>query len=120
MGIDDQLTAILGEYSAELEAQAAMDVKRAGDDCAKYVRDSAPRDRGVYAQGWRSTLSEDVDGPASTVYNSSREASLAHLLEEGHEQFFMGHDLGYRYPGVPHIVPAYERAASEMIARMHA
>ena len=31
----------------------------------------------------------------------------------------MGNDLGYRYPGQPHIEPAYERAAAEMIARMH-
>lgn len=119
MSFDADFAAILGEYAEGLESQAAADIKKTGSDCAGYVREGAPKDRGVYARGWRSEFSDGVDGPVATVRNASREASLSHLLEEGHEQFFMGNDLGYRFPGVPHIAPAYERASAEAIARMH-
>ena len=119
MSFDADFSAVLDEYAKDLGEKAAEDVRRTGTDCARYVRDGAPKDTGEYAKGWRSRFEDDADGPVATVHNSGRRASLSHLLEQGHEQFFMGNDLGYRYPGQPHIEPAYERAAAEMIARMH-
>lgn len=119
MSFESELAAILEGYGEELTAQAAADIKKAGTDCAKYVREGAPKDSGEYAKGWKSDFKDGVEGPVATVHNAGRRASLSHLLEHGHEQFYMGNDLGYRYPGQPHIGPAYEKAAAEAIARMH-
>lgn len=113
------LQQIFGDYERDLEAQAKKDIAKAGRDCASYVRDGAPKDSGEYAKGWRSDVEDGVDGFAAHVHASGRHASLTHLLEHGHEQFFMGEDLGYRTPGKPHIEPAFERASAELLGRMH-
>lgn len=118
MSFHGDLERVLSEYGEQVRRAAAEDVRRAGLDCARYAREGAPRDRGVYARGFRSEFSEDAEGAHALVRNASKEAPLTHLLELGHEQFFMGEDLGRRYPGSPHIAPAFERAASEMKGRM--
>jgi hypothetical protein len=112
-----QLQEVLDEYADEVGRAAAADVEEAGRSCAAAVRKNARAGfggKGTYAAGWRCTFEDGVDGPTATVHNAGKQASLSHLLELGHEQFYMGRDLGHRYPGVPHIAPAYVEAAAEL------
>ena len=117
--LEYDLSQIIDEYQNDLETEIIKDIIKAGKDAAKYVRDNSPKESGEYARGWRSTTEETSDGISATVYNAGRHKSLTHLLEHGHEQFYMGKDLGYRQPGKPHIEPAYERAKDELLRRVH-
>lgn len=113
------LSQILNDYERDLNEQVIKDITKAGQDAAKYTRENSPKDSGNYAQGWRYATDDSAEGFTATVYNAGKHKSLTHLLEHGHEQFYMGQDLGYRQPGKPHIEPAYERAKSELLGRMH-
>lgn len=120
MGIEADLSRALSSYASEVASEVSSQVKRAGTDCARYVRENAAEafGAGTYSKGWKTRFEDGPDGPVATVYNAGRQASLGHLLEDGHEQFYMGRDLGYRYPGVKHVSPAFDRAVGELEGRL--
>lgn len=118
----DQLAAEVTRYTQEhiedITGLAREDIDRAGDDCARYVAEAAPEDTGEYAAGWDHVTSSGAAWCESVVYNGGSRAYLAHLIENGYEQFYMGHDLGYRQPPRKHLQPAYERAKGELEGRV--
>lgn len=110
---------ILGRKEARLTAAMQRDVREVGESCARDVRARAASafGDGPYAQGWEADFSPG-ESATSIVHNAGRDRTLGHLLELGHEQFWMGHDLGYRYPGVRHVAPAYQDAKADLRRRM--
>lgn len=113
-----EVTRYTQEHVADITATAREDIDRAGGDCARYVAEGAPKDTGEYAAGWDHVTSQGATWCESVVYNGSDKAYLAHLIENGHEQFYYGCDLGYRQPPRKHLQPAYERAKRELEGRM--
>lgn len=70
---------------------------------------------GQYARGWRSKTEVGGDGHITgTVYNAT-DYQLTHLLEKGHELFYLGVDTGHRTRAYPHIEPAYETGKQELL-----
>lgn len=107
-GFAEALTQMVEDNVRENQQALRKNVHDAAKVCRQQVKALSPKRTGRYAAGWRMRVEQDSDEHVrATVYNAT-DGSLTHLLEKGHEQFYMGHDLGYRYPGVRHIEPAYE------------
>lgn len=114
-----ELTAMLREATEEAREGASKAVARAARSMASDLRSTSPKGRGEYASGWVASddTGADDEGCYFVVHNRAR-PTLTHLLEQGHEQWYMGRDLGYRTPGQPHIEPAYRRARSKFLSEM--
>lgn len=90
------------------------DIRQAGDDCNEELHQTSKQRTGVYAKGWVSDVKGGGYETEARVHNVNK-AWLTHLLENGHEQFYMGHDLGYRTPGDKAIETAYDNAARRLM-----
>ena len=112
-----ELTALLRDATEEVRENAAKAVRSAARSMASDLRSSSPQDRGEYAGGWTATdtTTANDEGCYFVVHNRAK-PTLTHLLEEGHEQWYMGRDLGYRTAGRPHIAPAFEKARSKFLS----
>ena len=112
-----EVTRYTTEHVEDIRRVSREDIDRAGEDCARYVAEGAPKRTGEYARGWTHVTSQGAAYVESVVHNTTK-PSLAHLLENGHQQFYYGRDLGYRTPGVKHLAPAYEKAKRELEGRV--
>lgn len=95
------------------EDQEALEtnVEAAGRQAAEELRKVRwKQSRGKYNNGWRSDYRVGPSGHAKAVVHNTSQPSLTHLLENGHELFYMGRDTGRRVPAYKHIEPAYENA----------
>lgn len=116
-GFGETLVRWSTEVVEEDERQLARDMRKAGRECADELHRTSPRRTGRYARGWSCTTRAEGGHVTCEVHNRT-DWQLTHLLEKGHEQFYMGHDTGHRYPGVKHIEPAYEHARDHLIGGM--
>lgn len=92
---------------------AAKDVREVARSARDDLRASSPVDTGDYAAGWTSRAKNKGMGSVeATVYNAT-DYQLTHLLEKGHAKAGGG-----RVAAIPHIAPAYERAAAELERRV--
>lgn len=114
----EEITRYTTEHVVDITETARRDIDKAGEDCARYVAEGAPKDTGEYAAGWDHVTSQGASYCESIVYNGGDKAYLAHLIENGYEQFYYGNDLGYRQPPRKHVAPAYERAKRELEGRV--
>lgn len=115
--VNDVYSAIVemvSENIDENERILAQNIKEAGDDCANELKSTSPRRTGEYASGWKNNFRGGEYGHAVSVIANHTKPSLTHLLENGHELFYMGHDTGRRTRAFKHIEPAYEHAADEL------
>lgn len=110
-GFGDVVTQFASDVIKQDKAQLRKDVRKAAKVTEQQLHSTSPRRTGRYAAGWTTSVTEDADGHVSASVHNSTDWQLTHLLEKGHEQFFMGHDMGHRYPGRKHIEPAYEAGA---------
>ena len=116
--LDVDLASILEEFGAGVEREVEADFEQAGTDFERHARAESPKDSGVYAGGWRHTTRTDGAGVTVTCGNASRHATLSHLIEHGHEQFYMGRDLGYRQPANNHVERAYDATVADLNRRL--
>lgn len=92
-------------------AEMKKGVKKAGQNIAKDIRNTAPVKTGRYAKSWKSSVtSEYADGIQVTVHSVGR-YMLAHLLEHGHAK-----RGGGRVRAIPHIEPATEKNMADLEA----
>lgn len=110
-GFGDAIAQFASEVVKHDRAQLRKDVRKAAKVTEQQLHSTSPRRTGRYAAGWTTGVTEDADGHVSASVHNATDWQLTHLLEKGHEQFFMGHDMGHRYPGHKHIEPAYEAGA---------
>lgn len=110
-GFGDVITQFASDVIKQDKAQLKKDVREAAKVTEQQLHSTSPRRTGRYAAGWTTSVTEDADGHIKASVHNATDWQLTHLLEKGHEQFFMGLDMGHRYPGVKHIEPAYEAGA---------
>lgn len=110
-GFGDVITNFASDVIKQDKAQLKKDVRKAAKVTEQQLHSTSPRRTGRYAAGWTTSVTEDSDGHIKASVHNSTDWQLTHLLEKGHEQFFMGNDMGHRYPGRKHIEPAYEAGA---------
>ena len=112
--IDGMSSAILKElkdWSEELTEDIKTEVKDAGNKCRDDIAMNAPKDTGKYAKSWASKVSYESDKDIRvTVYAKPYYHALTHLLENGHAKV-----NGGRVAARPHIKPAEERMASQLV-----
>ncbi len=113
-GFSEVVTQMAHEVAEHDREQLKADVREATRATKDAVRQGSPRRTGAYAAGWRMRVEEEASGRISGTVYQAKKPGLTHLLEKGHEQFFMGHDTGHRAPAQPHIEPAYEVGAERL------
>lgn len=110
-GIDQQLTALMKQYSEDVSAEIEEALTKIGKEAAAMLRSGSPRHTGKYAKGWRSDISKDSGSIEVIVHESTKQAALTHLLERGHKtrggRHFVAAD--------PHIQPVREWADAEAL-----
>lgn len=87
---------------------------RIGKKCSEEIKSNAPRNTGIYADGWTYKLVETNRTSKNgwiyeiVVYNKGKHASLSHLLELGHRS-----RAGNTVPPQEHIRPVFNRIKKE-------
>ena len=114
----------LSEYGDYVAAEAKEAVKEAAEECRQEIAANSPRGTGTgdrhghYADTWKTKEAYySADECRVTVYNQWH-YQLTHLLEYGHAKWIYGYYTGGRVEGKPHIRPAEEHAAQNLINKL--
>lgn len=110
-GFGDVITQFASDVIKQDKAQLKKDVRKAAKVAEDTIKSESPHRTGRYREGWKTEVKEDADGHISAHIYNATDWQLTHLLEKGHEQFFMGHDMGHRYPGKKHISTGFDAGA---------
>ena len=117
-GFAETLASACLEVVDKDKAILKREIRGAGRSVERELHQTSPRRTGRYAAGWGARTTEDSDEHVTCCVYNRTDWQLTHLLEKGHEQVFMGHDTGHRYPGVRHIEPAYEHGRDRLLGGM--
>ena len=109
--VDDLAATVektLSDYTEDVNDIVKQEIKDAGKEAAKELKEKSPRCTGKYAKGWRSTVrKESAVGAEVVVHNKIYR--LTHLLEKGHAK-----RGGGRVAGIPHIAPVEEEITGKL------
>lgn len=128
--LPDTLGRILDDETGELADKAARIIGQTARGCADDLKSRASSlfgGTGEYASGMSASVNEYGLETSAVVYNSGRDASLGHLLENGHQIVVnVGgrgkvrmKALGRRTSPRPHWKPAFDEAVSRMKGRLN-
>ncbi len=107
----EAITEELTKYRDLAADKTKKAVRRAGKTVREDIQANAPERTGAYAKSWKTKVTaEDSQGLDLVVYSPSR-YRIAHLLEYGHAR-----RNGGRVRAIPHIAPAEERGAGQLLA----
>ena len=113
MDLTKEVQGIFKDYLGEVMSAADKVIPEVAKETAKKIKDTAPRRKGSYAKSWSVKTDKKRIHVSSTVYAKAPGYRLAHLLENGHAK-----RAGGRVQGIPHIAPAEEWAAEEVVGRL--
>lgn len=108
-----QMAELLEEIDKETRDSAKKNVDRVAKEAVQKLRNTSPAKTGSYASGWGTKKQGDMD---VVVYNRT-DASLTHLLENGHLIKNKKGTYG-RTSGIKHIKPVEEWAIDELPRRI--
>lgn len=114
--VGDQLAEILDQYSEEIKKDAKEAIEKTAKETVQRLKSTSPRrmrGRKHYANGWKAK----ADGTGYVVYNATK-PRLTHLLEKGHAIANQHGSLPGRVPAQPHIAPAEDWAADEVVRKI--
>lgn len=110
-GLDTQLTALMQQYSEDVQQQIETELTRIGKEAAAKLRAGSPNRTGKYSRGWRSDVSSTIGSVEVIVHESAKQSALTHLLERGHKTRNRRHFVDAH----PHIQPVREWADAEAL-----
>ena len=88
--VDDLAATVektLSDYAEDVNDIVKQEIKDAGKEAAKELKEKSPKRTGKYAKGWRSTVrKESAVGAEVVVHNKIYR--LTHLLEKGYAKPF--------------------------------
>ena len=97
--VDDLAATVektLSDYAEDVNDIVKQEIKDAGKEAAKELKEKSPKRTGKYAKGWRSTVrKESAVGAEVVVHNKIYR--LTHLLEN-----------------IPHIAPVEEEITGKL------
>lgn len=107
-----EIEFILEDYAEDIQSTVIDSIHKIARRCLKRIRAASPRLTGDYAAGWRMRKQNNGPGkiPTDIIYNATN-YQLVHLLEDGYQKAGGG-----RVEGKPHVRPAAEEAASELLS----
>lgn len=116
VSVDEMAEAIaqsMSEYAAlsnEVMKECVTDVEKS---VKKDIQDNAPKKTGRYKKSWTATKQKENANSLSVVVHSKNRYQIAHLLEHGH-----ANRGGGRAAAIPHIAPAEQRGAEELLTKI--
>lgn len=113
--LEVDLLDILEEYLDDVNDISEKDFRKAAKEAVTELKQTSPKDKGAYAQGWAMKRDGDLD---YVVYNKGK-PGLTHLLENGH--IITNRRGGTQYGRVAarkHIEPARNNAEQKLIKQL--
>lgn len=98
----------LTDYADDVNDIVKQEIKDAGKEAVKELKEKSPKRTGKYAKRWRSTVQKETAVGAEVVVHN-KIYGLTHLLEKGHAK-----RGGGRVAGIPHIAPVEEEITRKL------
>ena len=98
----------LSDYVEDVNDVVKQEIKDAGKEAVKELKEKSPKRRGKYAKGWRTTVQKETAVGAEVVVHN-KIYGLTHQLEKGHAK-----RGGGRVEGIPHIAPVEEEITGKL------
>lgn len=98
----------LSDYVEDVNDVVKKEIKDAGKEAVKELKEKSPKRRGKYAKGWKSTVHKETAVGAEVIVHN-KIYGLTHLLEKGHAK-----RGGGRVAGIPHIAPVEEEITGKL------
>lgn len=111
--ISIQMAEILNEIETDVKGSTRKNIDAVSREAVQKLKNTSPRRTGSYASGWGKKKQGEMD---VVVYNRT-DASLTHLLENGHVIKNKKGTYG-RTHGIKHIKPVEEWASDELPRRI--
>lgn len=111
--ISIQMAEILNEIETDVKDSTRKNIDAVSREAVQKLKNTSPRRTGSYASGWGKKKQGEMD---VVVYNRT-DASLTHLLENGHVIKNKKGTYG-RTHGIKHIKPVEEWASDELPRRI--
>ena len=105
-----QSMAEFADFSNEVMKECVTETSKS---VKKEIQENAPVLTGKYKKSWAAkTVKENANSLTMVVHSHDR-YQIAHLLEHGHAK-----RGGGRVAAIPHIAPAEQRGAEELVSRI--
>lgn len=109
----EAITQSLGEYAELSNEVMKRSVTEVSQSVKKDIQANAPMRTGKYKKSWAAKkVKEDANSMTMVVHSRDR-YQIAHLLEHGHAR-----RNGDRVAAIPHIAPAEQRGAEELVSKI--
>lgn len=109
----DAITQSMSEYAELSNETIKKSVTEGGQFVKKDIQGGAPVKTGRYKKSWTvQKVKENANTLVVAVHSRDR-YQIAHLLEHGHAK-----RGGGRVVAIPHIAPAEQRGAEEMVSKI--
>ena len=79
-----QIVKSMEQYSESVQAEIKSEMKQVATQALEKVKALSPRRTGKYRRGWRITEKTGNGNVGFEIHQSSKQARLTHLLEDGH------------------------------------
>ncbi len=105
------LISELRRYTTEKSERIIESAEKIGRKALRKIKHKSPKLTGDYKKGWAfKILKKTPTNIQIRIYQKGKEASLTHLLEEGHES----RRAGRRVAPIPHIQQVEDEANAEL------
>ena len=109
----DAIAQSMAEY-ADLSNEVMKEcVTETSKSVKKEIQENAPIRTGKYKKSWAAKKVKENRNSLTIVVHSRDKYQIAHLLERGHAKW-----AGGRVAAIPHIAPAEQRGAEELVSRI--
>lgn len=109
----DAIAQSMAEY-ADLSNEVMKEcVTETSKSVKKEIQENAPIRTGKYKKSWAAKKVKENRNSLTIVVHSRDKYQIAHLLERGHAK-----RGGGRVAAIPHIAPAEQRGAEELVSRI--
>ena len=113
----DQMADAIAQSMAEFADLSNEVMKECVTETSKSVKkeiqENAPVRTGKYKKSWAEKKVKENANSLTMVVHSRDRYQIAHLLEHGHAK-----RGGGRVAAIPHIAPAEQRGAEELVSRI--
>lgn len=112
-GMAEAITQSMAEYADLSNEVMKRSVTEVSWSVKKDIQANAPVRTGKYKKSWAAKKVQEDANSLTMVIHSRDRYQIAHLLEHGHAR-----RNGDRVAAIPHIAPAEQRGAEELMEKM--
>ena len=112
-GMAEAIAQSMEEYADLSNEVMKRSVAQVSRSVKKDIQANAPVRTGKYKKSWAAKKVQENANSLTMVIHSRDRYQIAHLLEHGHAR-----RNGDRVAAIPHIAPAEQRGAEELMEKM--